>query len=150
MSRRKKKRGIVLSPMAKYRRAQAVMRTPRCVECGAAAKYGTGAEAGLNDPHAARRMVWYCECGAWCGCHPGTSLARGNPGSPDTLAARRLAHLAFDPIWQDSRSLTRREAYAWLADQLGLSVADCHIGLFNAAMCERVVEVCEVRRRGAA
>lgn len=149
MARRKKRSGVVLSPMAKFRRAQATMRVPKCVECGAAAKFGTGKEAGLSDPRAVYRKVWYCDCGAWCGTHPGTSLPRGNPGSLETLRARREAHLAFDPIWQ-GRRMNRREAYDWLAAQLGLSVADCHIGLFDAAMCERVIQVCGERLRRAA
>lgn len=149
MARRKKRSGVILSPMAKFRRAQATMRVPTCVECGATAKFGTGADAGLSDQRAVYRKVWYCDCGAWCGTHPGTSLPRGNPGSWGTLQARREAHLAFDPIWQGRGGMTRSRAYDWLAAQLGLSVADCHIGLFNAAMCARVVEVCQARRGAA-
>jgi hypothetical protein len=38
--------------------------------------------------------------------------------------------------------MKRHEAYGWLANQLGLSRDDCHIGMFDVAQCERVVRVC--------
>jgi hypothetical protein len=72
-------------------------------------------------------------------------------------AGRRsdAAHAAFDPLWQQwreaypdyvrapshVRSAARGRAYAWLADQLGIAKADCHIGHFDVAQCQRVVDV---------
>jgi hypothetical protein len=40
--------------------------------------------------------------------------------------------------------MTRTEAYAWLATQLGITKEACHMLNFDAAMCERVVAVCTI------
>lgn len=62
------------------------------------------------------------------------------PGGP--LARARIeAHAAFDPLWK-SGTMSRRSAYDWLAIQLRLPVAACHMVLFDEAMCQRVVAVC--------
>lgn len=61
-----------------------------------------------------------------------------------TVADWRVkAHAAFDPLWK--RNGRRSEAYAWLAQSMGLARADCHIRLFDAEQCKRVVTLCEKR-----
>lgn len=52
--------------------------------------------------------------------------------------ARIRAHLAFDRLWQRGW-MPRPEAYAWLAEQLGLPVEKTHIALFDFETCERVI-----------
>lgn len=88
----------------------------------------------------------YPECDATHGAHPdGRPL--GTPADEDTKQARIAAHAAFDTIWQNSTVKgARKRAYRWLAEQLGLSADDCHIGMFDQATCERVVEVCLEQR----
>lgn len=63
------------------------------------------------------------------------------PGS-DLARARIAAHNTFDPLWQ-SGHFTRGVAYEWLAGELGIPVIACHMVLFDAAQCERVVAICE-------
>lgn len=60
---------------------------------------------------------------------------------PSTHAARSMAHGAFDPIWQ-KRFMKRREAYVWLADQLGCDEAHAHMAGMPAVIAIRVVEIC--------
>lgn len=62
------------------------------------------------------------------------------PGS-DLAKARTAAHAAFDPLWQ-SGHFARGIAYEWLASELGLPVAKCHMILFDIAQCQRVVDIC--------
>lgn len=65
--------------------------------------------------------------------------------------ARIDAHRWFDAIWKQTE-LTRGQAYAWLAKQLGLSKQRCHIGNFDEEQCRRVVTACrewESQRRRA-
>lgn len=52
------------------------------------------------------------------------------------------AHAIFDPIWSQGR-MKRRAAYAWLAAQLGIEVDKCHIAMFDADTCDRVVQICQ-------
>lgn len=64
------------------------------------------------------------------------------PGSP-LAQARQAAHRSFDPKWQDG-AMSRSDAYAWLAGQLGMPKHECHIVNFDIATCERVVALCGV------
>lgn len=38
------------------------------------------------------------------------------------------------------RNKTRRNAYKWLSSALGIPAEQTHIGMFDVAMCEKVVE----------
>lgn len=67
--------------------------------------------------------------------------AKAAPGSP-LAQARCAAHSAFDAIWKGGL-MTRSEAYAWLAEQLDVAPADCHMVLFDEATCERVVRLAD-------
>lgn len=139
-----------LSAVQRSRMVLSAHRKAICVECGSEAKLTTGVFAGLIDPKAADKLVWACKCGAWTGCHEGTTLPRGAPGNEKTRQARRAAHKAFDPLWRGKRRIARQCAYEWLARALGIPENDCHIGLFDAAMCERVIQVCGARLGRAA
>ncbi|NML34543.1 hypothetical protein HHL14_27390 [Paraburkholderia sp. G-4-1-8] len=89
------------------------------------------------------------ECDSYVGLHPFTGIPLGTLANAATRAARKRAKNAFNPLWQDGGQFKRGEAYAWLAGQLGITdVSTCHIGWFDVAMCNRVVQV--VRARGAA
>mgnify|MGYP000667981711 CR=1 FL=1 len=131
---------------------------PVCVECGRMGVATTGAVLFPNQPHISTRVFFVCPCGAWTGSHEGTALPRGRPGNALTRQMRALAHEAFDPIWRRSRIKkrdkhrkdVRSRAYRWLAGELGIDIDDCHIGLFDAAMCEWVIQVCGERLRRAA
>jgi len=78
----------------------------------------------------------------------------GTPADAETRRARMDAHRAFDRIWKSvpagkGRSRARREAYRWLAGQLGIETDACHIGMFDLGTCKQVVEICEKRETGA-
>jgi hypothetical protein len=94
-----------------------------------------------------------------CGCshaaHPDGSPC-GVPGNDATRAARRLAHAAFDPIWQSApdyykgplgrtpqqiRRMARRRAYRWLAFRMG-SDGPVHIGAMSDADALQVAAIC--------
>ncbi len=62
-----------------------------------------------------------------------------------TRKARMRAHAAIDPLWR-SGEMSRAGVYRWLAGELGLSSAECHIHLFNAEECARVVQAAAERR----
>lgn len=81
----------------------------------------------------------------------GTHKKSGQPMG--TLANARLRHLrssthqAFDPRWENSSTKQTRHqnrclAYTWLALKLKIPSSQCHIGLFDEAMCLRAIEVC--------
>jgi len=56
----------------------------------------------------------------------------------DLRKAKGHAHRAFDPLWKLC-FMSRKEAYKWLAETLGINGADCHIGMFDVDVCGEVV-----------
>ena len=85
-------------------------------------------------------------CKAYVGMHPFTGIPLGTLADALTREARKQAKDAFNPLWQ-SGGMTRSEAYAWLAAQLGITAGACHVGWFDIATCERVVEIIERRSK---
>ena len=83
-------------------------------------------------------------CGAYVGCHPGSTRPLGTPADRATRTARHMAHQVFDPLWKSKR-MTRRAAYAWLSRQMGLPPEKTHIGMFNQEQCCRVIQLCAGR-----
>ena len=66
-----------------------------------------------------------------------------------THEARKAAHAAFDSLWR-SGTLKRGEAYRRLAEELGISRADCHMKIMDAETAWRVVAAVPKLRREAA
>ena len=130
------------------------MSAPVCPYCRAPAKLVTGAEAYPQRSDLATVRVWICRpCGARVGCHPGTDVPLGTLADAELRRARAEAHDAFDVRWarkgprvRQGWTMTRTDAYLWLAKQLGLGYADCHIGSFDLATCRRVVEICRAAK----
>ncbi len=92
------------------------------------------------------KSFWFCPpCGAYVGCHPGTVVPLGRLADKELRDAKMAAHAAFDPLWkrnsEGQRMRSRRAAYRWLAEKLGVSIDHCHIGQFDVEQCRRVVEI---------
>lgn len=122
---------------------------PTCPTCAMPAELVTGAEVYPHRPDLSAKKVWRCApCDARVGCHDGTDVPLGTLAGPELRSARWRAHDAFDRLWKRERggTMTRAEAYAWLARELSVEVEACHVGQFDVARCERVVAVCTVAR----
>lgn len=86
--------------------------------------------------------VYRCEdCSARVGMHPFTNLPLGTLADNALRDIRNRCKKPFEKIWQDGR-MGRSQAYRWLADHLGKSIAECHFGLFEAPDCERAERLC--------
>jgi zinc-finger-containing domain len=94
--------------------------------------------------------VWHCApCGAWVGCHPGTTRPLGRLADADLRWAKAKAHEVFDPLWRARMTRdglrqghARAKAYRWLAAQLGIERSACHIGMFDLPTARRAIEIC--------
>lgn len=116
-----------------------------CPYCQEPARLVTGKEIYSHRADLHALPIYAClPCGAHVGCHPGTTRPLGRLANAELRKAKMAAHAAFDPIWK-SGQMKRKQAYRWLAEQLGIAVNDCHIGEFEADMCKRVVEACLTR-----
>jgi hypothetical protein len=95
-----------------------------------------------NLPKLAKKTYWACmPCRAWVGCHPHTITPLGILANAELRQARMAAHAAFDPLWTNGK-VSRSQAYGWLAQKLGLAREHVHIGMFDKATCQRVVDEC--------
>jgi len=95
----------------------------------------------------------YYACSTWPDCDvtqratpDGTPV--GAPSDRATRIARIQAHKAFDKLWLSPGPLKRKEAYIWLSTELGMTLDECHIGLFDAQLCAKVVQLCATKLGG--
>jgi len=116
-----------------------------CPYCNSEAVLVTGAVIYPHRTDLYNKYFYRCEpCEAYVGCHLNTQVPLGRLANAELRKAKLEAHNAFDPLWK-SRKLTRTAAYAWLAEKLGIKVADCHIGMFDIPTCLLVVQICKLK-----
>jgi hypothetical protein len=58
--------------------------------------------------------------------------------------AKSIAHNWFDLLWEEGW-MSRPEAYEWLAEQMEMTIRDCHFRYFDVGMCEAASQLCEVK-----
>ena len=89
---------------------------------------------------------WWCDAGhepAYVGCHGRSMSPLGRLADKELRAAKFRAHSAFDEHWRDKRTFrSRTRAYNWLAQELKINQASCHIGMFDVEQCKKVVDLC--------
>jgi hypothetical protein len=92
--------------------------------------------------------IWYCkECQAWVGCHRGTNKPLGRLANAELRRMKCLAHASFDKLWRGKSAFTRRAAYEWLAEEMGLPVEQTHIGMFDVEQCNKCIDICKRRKK---
>ena len=104
---------------------------PKCPDCGdrmilRAGNYGT---------------FWRCKtrvCYGTISAYPDGRL-RAVPGDRETRNLRVACHERFDRLWQSSEE--RRGRYLWLADQMGLTVHECHFSKMDKAQCREALDI---------
>lgn len=114
----------------------------KCPYCGNEAELTTGSKVYPRRPDLASLKIWACmPCDAWVGTHKNspTNAPLGRLANAELRKAKMAAHAAFDPYWK-SGHVTRQKAYKMLAERMGLSKAEAHIGMFDVNQCRKVVE----------
>jgi ssDNA-binding Zn-finger/Zn-ribbon topoisomerase 1 len=116
-----------------------------CPECGAPMELRTSTKF-LRKNQTVRKFFGcsnFPKCRATHGAHQdGRPL--GIPGDQATKDARVRAHNIFDKLWKGT-TFKRGRAYRWLEFELKLQPGTAHIGSFDIAMCEKVIEACKRR-----
>ena len=118
-----------------------------CPYCGKRAEFVDSAEVYHGRSYG---MIYLCRpCDAYVGCHgngKGDS-PKGRLANAELRHWKIAAHNAFDPLWKFGpfRGL-RNSAYAWLAEQMGLPKEKTHIGMFDVAECQQVIQICTNRK----
>ena len=117
--------------------------TPFCPYCGEPSKLVTGLVIYPHRPDLEDRYFYLCApCEAFVGTHKGTKTPLGRLANAELRTAKMAAHAAFDPLWQVGKK-TRKEAYQWLAHEMGIFFKHCHIGEFDLEQCKQVIAICK-------
>ena len=117
-----------------------------CPYCSGQAKLVKGSVIYPHLPEHAAKNFWQCKpCDAYVGCHMPSHWTQfkqdvplGRLANSPLRRAKSEAHKAFDPIWRTG-PMSRREAYQWLAVQMGLPYDRTHIGEFDEKQCAKVI-----------
>lgn len=100
-------------------------------------------ERSVVDEHNHKGMVWACiPCDAWVPTHANSleNKPMGRLANQELRWAKSQAIEAFTALWK-AWEVDRRTAYAWLAEQLNISMSDCDFGKFDLARCVKAYEV---------
>ena len=121
-----------------------------CPYCGTAAKLVDGRAIYPHRPDLSSKQFWQCKpCAAYVGCHAQGDGTKpfGRLANAELRRAKKDAHFAFDRLWMNAKNRRRARvaSYAWLADAMGLTVDECHIGEMDVQQCERVFDLVVAR-----
>ena len=110
----------------------------------------------LDDTIVYKRLhgkIWICQdCDAYVGTHKNSEnhAPLGTLANAKLRELRKFAHWNFDPIWKAKmkrdnveQSKARSLGYGWLAKEMALDVAKCHIAMFDEEQCEIAIEICK-------
>lgn len=82
-------------------------------------------------------------CDARVGMHPNTDIPLGILADEALRKLKNDSKKDFERIWRDQH-MSRKQAYRWLAEQLGIPFAECHFGWFEADRCRQAAEVAKL------
>lgn len=86
--------------------------------------------------------IYFCtNCNASVGCHKGTAKPLGTLANSVLKMKRRETHVIFDQWWK-ANNMTRSQGYSELAKKMKLPKYRTHIGQFDMAQCEQVINIC--------
>ena len=118
----------------------------KCQYCGSQAFLRPASVLNKKEKAEESAMFYVCArypvCDAYVTAHNGTLLPMGTLANRQLRQKRRAAHAAFNQLWQ-SKLMTRKEAYRWLQNQLGIAAEDAHIAKFMDYRCDETIRLCE-------
>ena len=113
----------------------------KCPYCGGGAALLNGGDIYPHRGDLVTKPFYACRpCGAWVGCHPGTTKPLGRLADQHLRKAKMRVHAKLDPLWRTGQ-IKRSSAYARLADHLGIPASECHVGMFDLERCQRAEQV---------
>lgn len=119
---------------------------PICPYCSSPAKLTNSAVVYGGHSHG---MIWDCRpCDAYVGVHKDnlTYPPLGRLANAELRAWKSRAHKMFDGLWR-SEEMTRSQAYRYIQTIMGLSASEAHIGLFDVAQCQKLIDALASRKQ---
>jgi hypothetical protein len=115
-----------------------VLNGTKCPYCGKATEYVDSACIYGRS----YGMIYLCRpCDAYCGVHKGTDISLGRLANRELRELKKRVHAEFDILWapKPAGCFTRKQAYRWLADKMGLPIEETHIGMFSEELCRKAI-----------
>lgn len=124
----------------------------KCSYCNGDAMRVTGREIYPHRADLYAKQFFRClPCLAWVGCHP-DGRPMGRLADAELRLEKQKTHALFDPLWQQAprmyggsngkvKQVARIRAYEWLAARMGIPIDECHVGMFDVALCQRAQEL---------
>lgn len=138
-------------------KASSELRNPPCAECGTPALMSSGQTVWPNRPDLANKKLWKCprcpDSHVGCSERGSGEGALGFPAGAYLRGARSKLHNdVLEPLWANAaagadydpeddrarfsiRSKAKSRVFAYLAQQLGIDPADCHVSRFDLDRC---------------
>ena len=115
-----------------------------CPYCGNRADLVNGQAIYPHRPDLNHKSFYTCfPCDSYVGCHPGTTKPLGRLADAALRRAKQRVHAKLDPLWK-SGQIKRSSVYARLADHLGITPQECHVGMFDLERCQQAEQVLTV------
>ena len=114
-----------------------------CPYCGRHAKLITGSVLYPHRQELSHLWFWRCSpCGAYVGTHENSPrhTPKGSLANAKLRAMRSTAHHFLDAHWRTQNS-SRRQVYTKLAEFMGLTEAQAHIGKFDEQQCRMAIDL---------
>lgn len=114
---------------------------PQCPYCNRESELVTGERIYPHRRDLHKKHFYLCEaCDAYVGCHPGSKRPLGRLADSVLREWKQKVHAVLDPLWRQHH-MTRKAAYSYLADRMGIRKQDCHIGMFDVEQCQQAVRI---------
>ena len=127
-------------------RHKAIYAGELCPVCGGGVKRVSETDIYRRE-YTGKEMVaceYYPSCDTYVGTHKDSGLPLGRLAGWVDRMKKKKAHKFFDPLWKEGH-MTRPEAYAELAEYLGVPPEYCHMGMMNSSNLDKTA-VWAVRR----
>lgn len=125
----------------KKRRKGITGRAIQCPYCGSHAVLRSA--DGIYYDNSRETFLYVCKnypkCDAYVRVHPGTNVPMGTLANRELRALRREAHHYFNKLYAQG-GMSKRDAYEWLAETVGLPIDKAHIGYMGEYYCRQVIE----------
>lgn len=111
-----------------------------CPYCGSDAEYIDSRHYYANGR--SYGMIYLCHpCDALVGVHRNSDKPLGSLANKELRELRRRCHGLFDQLWKGSaRRMNRHAAYRKLADNMGMTHEEAHIGKFGEQDCLKMIQ----------
>ena len=116
-----------------------------CPYCGAQAQFTDSVVVYGRSYGSIYLCVNWPECDAYVGVHDGGRQPKGTLANAELRGLRKRCHGLFDPLWRQG-GMSRKAAYNWLSESLGIPWEQTHIGHFDLETCQRMVALFEERK----